>query len=218
MVRATRLFFALLIILSALFVFLDPFYAPKHAALSARYFADFFSYFTIQSNLFVALWFIAASVMPVKNQGGKPSFWNDSLTARGGLLIYGTVTAVVYWTMLASLFHSNTALGNFGVILLHSAAPVMVLIDLIAVPLKDRPRFTLTFLWLLYPLLYAVYTFVRGAVLHWYPYFFMDPVKTAPLSKLVLTEALMTAVFYLLGLIIFGAYALFGKKAPAGTN
>ena len=32
--------------------------------------------------------------------------------------------------------------------------------------------------WMAFPVLYIAYTLVRGAIAHWYPYFFVDPHHT----------------------------------------
>lgn len=212
MVSAIRLLFSLLILISTLLIFLDPFYGSGRIDPGAAYISNFFSYFTVQSNLLIAIWFLAASIYAINGDRDKISFWNNSLTSRGGLLIYGTITAVVYWTMLAASFHSKSPAGYFGVIILHSAAPLLLLTDLLAVPFKGKVKFRITFLWLLYPLLYGVFTFIRGALVNWYPYFFLDPVKTAPFSKLALTLAVLIAGFYLSGLLVYGVYSGIGKK------
>ncbi|MGA8046237.1 MAG: Pr6Pr family membrane protein, partial [Dermatophilaceae bacterium] len=58
---------------------------------------------------------------------------------------------------------------------LHYIVPVAMLVDY----LLDRPRRRLSFraslLWLIYPLAYAGYSLIRGAIVDWYPYPFLDP-------------------------------------------
>lgn len=217
MVFVYRLLFSVLILVSVVFTFLDPFTGGAFKP-GLDYTVNFFSYFTIQSNMLIALWFLIGAFTSLQKDRGRTSFWNDSLTSRGGLLVYGTITAVVYWTMLASEFHFKSLTGNFGVIALHSAAPVLLIIDLILVPFRGKAKFGMTFAWIAYPLLYGIFTFVRGAVVKWYPYFFLDPSRTTPLSKLLITLTVMLAGFYLVGLVIYGVYAVIGGKKTSADR
>lgn len=206
-----RLLFSLLILMSVLFTFMDPFTGVTFKP-GLEYTVNFFCYFTIQSNMLIALWFLAAAFYSLRKGRDRPSFWNDSLYSRGGLLVYGAITAVVYWTMLAPLFHFKSVTGTFGVIVLHSAAPLLLTADLLIVRFREKAKFRMTLAWIAYPLLYTAFTLIRGAIVKWYPYFFIDPTRTTPLSSLVITLTAMGAGFYLVCLAVYGIYVFAGRK------
>jgi hypothetical protein len=110
----------------------------------------FFSYFTIESNLFV----LAAAIV---------------LDALLGIVI----TGLVYATILAPKLHltGGALVATIG---LHYIAPAMTLVGWLL--FGPRPRITwqtvaAAFVW---PVLWLVYTFVHGAFTDWYPYPFLD--------------------------------------------
>jgi hypothetical protein len=59
--------------------------------------------------------------------------------------------------------------------------PVAVLADWIYEPPKSRLTLQQVWLWLIYPLVYLVYTLDHGAVVGFYPYPFLNPDKAAGL-------------------------------------
>jgi hypothetical protein len=53
--------------------------------------------------------------------------------------------------------------------------PVAVVADWLYQPPKNRLRLRQAVYWLIYPLLYLVYTLIRGAATGFYPYPFLNP-------------------------------------------
>ena len=60
-------------------------------------------------------------------------------------------------------------------ILLHYIAPVYMLVDWILFPPYVRLKYIRSLWWLVFPLGYVVYSLVRGLLVDWYPYPFLDP-------------------------------------------
>jgi hypothetical protein len=60
-------------------------------------------------------------------------------------------------------------------VVLHYIMPVAMLIDF----LIDRPErkipFKKSLLWLLFPIIYVAYSLIRGTMIGWYPYPFLNP-------------------------------------------
>jgi hypothetical protein len=126
----------------------------------------FLSYFTIQSNLLVAIT-VGMLVLRPDRDG---AVWR---VLRLDGLFGITVTFVTYTVLLAPLHdpHGINALTNAG---LHYVVPIMTILGWLA--FGPRPRINEnTIMWaLIWPALYVVYTVIHGAASDWYPYPFID--------------------------------------------
>ena len=153
------------------------------------------SYFTVQSNLIgAAVLFYAAS-----RWRRPPSAALDWL--RGAAVVYLVVTMLIYNVLLASgdpMTWTN--------VVVHILFPVFLVIDWLVDPPGARIGWRRGILWLAYPTLFIVYTFVRGALLGWYPYPFFDLGANS-----VATVALYTVGLYAFGLIVIVAVRLSGN-------
>jgi len=139
---------------------------------------NFFSYFTILTNLLVVLTFIVSAVALAH---GK----NKSLSAiRSAVTVYILIVGIGFALLLSGLDGVTFSAVPWDNAVLHYIIPVAVLLDFIF----DRPyrtRFTKALWWLAYPFAYLVYTLLRGAVTGWYPYPFLNPVTHGILQVIV---------------------------------
>jgi hypothetical protein len=128
--------------------------------------ANFFSFFTIQSNLIAVVVFLVGAARPTIRSWG----WT---LVRGQAVLVMTVTLVVFALLLADTDVDVTLPWVDTVV--HRIMPLAVIVDwLVDPPVVGIPVRT-SLVWLSYPLLYAGYTLVRGAIVGWYPYPFLDP-------------------------------------------
>jgi hypothetical protein len=149
--------------------------------------ANFFSYFTIQSNLIgVAVFLLGAS-----GWGRRQSAGFDLV--RGTSVLYLTVTFVVF-ALLLSGTDVDTAIPWVNSIV-HEVFPFVVIADWLIDPPGRRIGLRQSLIWLAYPLLWTGYTLVRGALVGWYPYPFLDPAN----------GGYATVAAYVVGILIFGA-------------
>ena len=130
--------------------------------------ANFFSFFTIQSNI------IGAFVLLLGAAGFAPRTraWDY---VRGGAMMFLMLTGVIYNTILASLtadLHTTVPWVND---VLHKIIPVVMVVDFLIVPLAHRIEFRTALWWTVYPVAYAAYSLIRGPIVDWYPYPFLDP-------------------------------------------
>lgn len=127
---------------------------------------NFFSYFTIQSNLIG----VAALLLPFAWAREQRPLWVDWV--RGAATVYLTVTFVVVIVLLQNVdVGLQLAWVDFT---LHKVTPVLLFVDwLLDPPLWITPRAALA--WLAYPLVWLAYTMLRGPIAGWYPYPFLDP-------------------------------------------
>jgi hypothetical protein len=128
--------------------------------------ADYFSYFTVLSNLFAVAMLLYGALRP-------PSARVRTVELlRGAAVVYILTTGIVYMLLLSG--HAPTYPWVNAI--LHYLMPVMVTFDwLLDPPLVRLDPARTVVLWMVFPLLYVVYTLVRGAIVGWYPYFFVNP-------------------------------------------
>jgi hypothetical protein len=127
---------------------------------------NFFSFFTIESNVFGLIIFLVTAKTALT---GHSNTHLDYM--RGAATLYMTVTGIVYSVALAGV-NVQTAIPWINAVL-HYIFPIVVLLDWII----DRPAkisFKRSLLWLVFPTLYLVYSLIRGAIVHWYPYPFLN--------------------------------------------
>lgn len=162
-----------------------------------------FSYFTIQSNILAA---VASGMLLWRPDRRGRVFAVLRLDA----LLCIAVTGIVYHAVLAGL-QDLTAAGALSNFLLHTVVPVGTVVAWLVV--GPRPRLTLGAVgWsVAYPLAWIAYTFVRGAVVDWYPYPFLDVSEIGLASALVRTG--VVAVIFLA--LAFAALALERVLPPA---
>jgi len=152
----------------------------------------FFAYFTIQSNLIG----VAAFAWLLGRGGRRRSRELELL--RGASAVYLTVTFFVVIVLLSDVDVSlELAWVDF---VLHKLFPVIVVADW----LIDPPGIRLTPrdipIWLVYPIVWAILTVIRGAVDGWYPYPFLDPANGG-YGQVVVTIAAITIGFLALSAI-----------------
>lgn len=157
---------------------------------------NFFSYFTIQSNLIGAVVLLYLAV-----RGGVRSarveWW------RGAACVYLTVT---FFVVIVLLSHTDVGLQLPWVdFVLHKLVPVVVVADYLLDPPRARVTISDGLLWLVFPLAWLGYTMVRGPIAGWYPYPFLDPADggygpvAATVVAILVAGAMLCAVFVWLG-------------------
>ena len=156
--------------------------------------ANFFSYFTIQSNLIAAAALIAAGVGVLS---GRPTSERLDLW-RGAATLYIATTGVVYSAMLAA---DEPSLLRWTNLVLHYAMPIALVVDWAAVRTSAPIAFRRAVVWIAYPAAFIAYTLVRGAVVDWYPYPFVDVADRGYPAVLLTTAVLGAAMLALIWLL-----------------
>jgi hypothetical protein len=158
----------------------------------------FFSFFTILTNLLVAVYFTLSSR---KEKKGYLTIINKpgTLTA---VTVYITIVGLVYQILLR---HVWSPAGTQMIVdeLLHSIIPVLVVFFWLFYEDKSQVKYNQISRWLIYPLIYLIYILIRGYFSNFYPYPFVD------VAQLGLRAVLINSV----GLIalFIGVSALFIK-------
>jgi len=155
--------------------------------------ANFFSFFTIQTNLLAAV-VMSFSVI-------SPNGWADAARLRGAIAVYIALVALVYHAVLAQLLDLQ---GLDALIdeTLHTVLPIMFVVDWIFFADKSGLRARHAATWLIFPLVFCAYSLIRGAIIGWYPYPFLDPVASGGYGMVLINVLLLLVIFYLGGLLI----------------
>jgi hypothetical protein len=127
---------------------------------------DYFSYFTVLSNLFAAVMLLYGALRPARGRSRTIEL------LRGAAVVYILTTGIVYLLLLSGHAPAYPWVNA----ILHYLVPVAVTLDWLLDPpcVRLDPARTVV-LWMTFPLLYVIYTLARGAIVGWYPYFFVNP-------------------------------------------
>lgn len=167
---------------------------------------NYFSYFTILSNILVALtltWMVIAPRSGFGTLLAKPGL----RTATG---MYIMVTGLVYFFVL-SRFSQPQGTVYVADVLLHYVVPTLYVIDwLISVP-KGTLKFKQVPFWIIFPLIYGGYTLLHGWLTGFYPYPFTNA-ETLGYSRVLRNFLSLLIGFSSLGLILVATDRLMGRS------
>ncbi|MEV6334720.1 Pr6Pr family membrane protein [Nocardia vinacea] len=94
---------------------------------------------------------------------------------------------------------------------LHRILPIVMVLDWILIPVTLSITRALIGGWLIYPVGYGAYTLIRGPIVDWYPYPFIDPREQGCVS-LVIGLVILTGVFALLAVAVAALGALVDRR------
>lgn len=138
--------------------------------------SNFFSFFTIQSNILASITLIAGAAALLTGKPALHVLW------RGAVTLYMIVTGIIFAALLSGLDAGVLTAVPWDNTVLHYIMPIAVFGDW----LLDRPRQQLPFkrvsVWLAYPLAYLIYTLARGHFVGWYPYPFLNAAEKGYVS------------------------------------
>lgn len=161
----------------------------------------YFSYFTILTNLLVAICF--TSLWVTNSKGFRFFSRSSTITA---VTVYILIVGLVYNLVLRSLWDPQ-GLQLLVDNLLHSLTPLLALIYWFVYVSTKEINWKQTATWMLYPFFYLIYVMVRGSFSNFYPYFFID------VSKLGYTKALTNAVYVTVAFFLISLLLIWvGKK------
>jgi hypothetical protein len=142
-------------------------------------------YFTIQSNIIV----LAVCV----TMAWKPARWDRiSRVPRLVGLVCITVTAVVYYSLLAGDEHF-VGIAKVGDVLAHAGSPLLYVGTWLILGPRGALRRRDAVRMLVFPVFWVALTLVRGAIVHTYPYGFVDVQANGYLAVIVTIGALTAA-------------------------
>jgi hypothetical protein len=168
---------------------------------------NYFSYFTIDSNLIATGVLIAGAV-----HRDRPATPRLDLV-RGGAVVYMSITGIVF-TLLLSNTDVDTAIPWVNSVV-HELMPLVMLADWLVTPPAVRLQIRQGLLWLSFPLAWIVYTIIRGAIVNLYPYPFLNPANGGYGSVAVNCIAILVAMVVVSALVVVLANAAGGGRRRA---
>lgn len=168
---------------------------------------ELFSFFTILSNLLLAVSLTAVLLKPASLLG---KFFLQ-LSVSSAIAVYITIVGLVYNLVLRQVWDPH---GLFKLTdeLLHLVVPVLYLIYWLIYVSKAGLKWGQLFNWLLFPLIYLIYIIIRGAISGYYPYPFINVVKIGYI-QVALNFFIISLTFIFFSVLFILAGRLFPKKS-----
>ena len=159
---------------------------------------QFISYFTILTNILVALYFTLLWLRPSSRWGQFFSKANNSTA----VAVYITIVGLVYNIILRSLWKPE-GMQKLVDELLHTVIPLYFILYWVLFVPKNSLGWKNVFNWLLYPFVYLIYILIRGSVTGLYPYPFID-VSIIGFSQALTNCRLVFIAFLVISFLFIG--------------
>lgn len=173
---------------------------------------NFFSFFTVDSNILSAALLLTGAVLAIRGSVSLKYRTDDPgwfLVARVSIVTYMVTTGIVYNLLLRGISLPQGSTLGWSNEILHVVAPLYLLIDWLFAPGRRPLPFRAVWVVIVFPLVWVVYTLIRGPLTidevygkdFWYPYPFLNP-NVAPegYASVAFYVVLISAVISLAGL------------------
>jgi hypothetical protein len=133
---------------------------------------------------------------------------------RGSAALYLVITGLVYWALLAGQMTAATIKWQNDIV--HGVMPLVLLLDWLLLPPAARLSPGRVSRWLAFPLLYLAVSLLRGPIVQWWPYDFLDPREPGGYAHVTIWSLIVTAVFVLFtALLTFAGNQLGSRRRSA---
>jgi hypothetical protein len=166
---------------------------------------EYFAYFSIVSAIVAGIFLMATGIRLLVSM--EDSKWIE--ISRLCLTVAMIVVGVVYHALLADVANDvrdgDYAWPVFPNEMIHSYAPVLILLDYL-LSLKAFQVRLRAALWVaVFPLIWLVFSVIRGVITNWWPYWFLNPGGEGGIQGMLFYVGAITLFFLILG---FGVLAL----------
>lgn len=168
---------------------------------------NYFSFFTILTNILVALSLSAPWFPPrtrLRRFFSKPH-------VKAAITVYIAVVGIIYSLLLRKIWNP-TGWQLVADRLLHNVMPVLAVLYWLVVEPKGLLQWKHAFWWLIYPALYLGYSLLRGSATGKYPYPFIDYGKLG-LQQTATNITLMAVAFLAIGLLFVTIDRLMARRS-----
>lgn len=151
----------------------------------------FFSFFTILTNSIV---FICGAILFFGGKSKINSFFRKCTTLTA-ITVYILIVGIVFNLLLRSLIDLK---GHHLIVseIFHTVVPTLFFFYWLFFVSPERISFKVILFWLVYPVIYIIYTLFHGIVTNFYPYPFIDA------TKLGFKTAIVNGVFVLIAFVV----------------
>jgi hypothetical protein len=165
----------------------------------------FFGYFTIDTNILVALSF---TLIALNNNSRLGRFFTKASTVTA-ITAYIIIVGITYNVFLRSEWNPQ-GLQKLVDELLHSVIPIVYVIFWVAFVPTEKLKWKYVLFWLIYPIVYMTYAIILGAITKFYPYPFVD-VNELGYNKAMINASLVLLTMLLLSLALIGTGKIMKK-------
>lgn len=160
------------------------FWAGRGVTNTGSNVVNFFSFFTIESNIAAAIVLVIGACLLLSRRSEDPAWFQAT---RAAAVSYMVVTGIVYNLLLRGIELPQGATLGWSNEIVHAVAPAYLLIDWLFAPGRrplDARRIGGI---LVFPIVWVLYTLVRAPFVvdqvygtdYWYPYPFLNPNTSA---------------------------------------
>ncbi|TDW29355.1 Pr6Pr family membrane protein [Cryobacterium psychrophilum] len=176
---------------------------------------NFFAYFTVLSAMTTVIVLVTAATIALRRP--RDPAWLDMarVMITTYILVSGVVYAIIVW-QAASVNYSIAVPWSSQI--LHFWIPAFVLIDWIVDPYKARVPWRYLAWVIVFPVIWLVGTLIRGDILGWYPYFFLDARQVSGPTETVLYCALIVVIITGIAAILVTATRIKWKPRTGTTS
>lgn len=164
------------------------------------------SYFTILCNSLIAISLSFSTFFPKTKLG----IFFSNLSVKTAIALYIFIVFVVYNTVLRGIW-KPTGWQLFLDNMLHVLIPILYILYWLFFVTKGKLNWKNGFYWLLFPLIYLIYSLIRGSVVNWYPYPFLNASKLG-YGQVSINIIIMLFVFLISGSVLIAINNKFEKK------
>lgn len=132
---------------------------------------NFFSFFTVLSNALTAIVLLVGAWFAF-TRTADPDWYN---LVRACAVTYMATTFVVYNLLLREISLDQATTVPWSNEILHVWAPLYLVADWVLAPGRRHVEWRRLWTIAIFPIAWAVYSMIRGAIVGWYPYPFLDP-------------------------------------------
>lgn len=166
----------------------------------------YFSYFTITTNLLVA---VCCTILLLSPNSTWARFFSRYTTLTA-ITVYIVIVGIIYNLILRFIW-APKGLQRVVDELLHTVIPLLFLIFWIAFVTKQSLKWKAIVSWLIYPLVYIVFALVRGSFSGHYPYPFFH-IGQLGLQQVLVNSVGIAAAFIVMSLLFIVTGNFINKK------
>jgi hypothetical protein len=156
---------------------------------------NFFSYFTILSNALTAIVLLVGAWYAFTRRS-DPYWYN---LVRACAVTYMATTLVVYNLLLREVSLDQATTVPWSNEIMHVWAPLYLIVDWVLAPGRRHVEWRRLWTIAIFPIAWAVYSLIRGALVGWYPYPFMNPGQPAGYGGVAVYIIAIAAFILLVG-------------------
>lgn len=156
----------------------------------------FFSFFTILTNILVALFFTVKSFNLAKRSFGL--FYKSGIFT--ALTAFILIVGLVYQVVLRSIWEP-TGLQLVVDELLHTIIPLCTFIYWFFYAEQGDSKIQSVIIWLCYPIIYTIFIFIRGYFSSFYPYPFLNISEIGFGNTLINTTLILVSIIFIMSVL-----------------